>query len=274
MGVVLAGGDLTALNPWLALLAGLLIMAGGHSFNSLLDYSWTGLDKGELESRSAEKGYTGGQSVIAAGIVSPREVYFNAVSWYLLALVPLVILSVNSHVLVFFIGFFGMAVTFWYSIAKFNWTHELALGVGVGPIPVLIGMFAVNPSPPWLDGLIASVPIAIVLSFAGLALDEWPDAEANLKKGVKSIAYKVWEHNIPLSNYLMWWIAALYIYQMFLIIVGVFVPLTGITFVLVPFLIAFLAMMEGDFEKFSPCIVVIAACYPILLLLGQALGGG
>ena len=37
LGALLAGG-MTA-NSWLGLLTGLLVMAGGHSFNSFLDYA-------------------------------------------------------------------------------------------------------------------------------------------------------------------------------------------------------------------------------------------
>ena len=87
LGAVLAGG--INANAWLALIAGLLVMAGGHSFNSFLDYAWTGLDKGEIEDRSAEKDYTGGQNLIEAGIVTVREVAINAIAWYLLSAVPL-----------------------------------------------------------------------------------------------------------------------------------------------------------------------------------------
>ena len=47
LGALLAGG--LTINSWLGVLASLLIMAGGHSFNSFLDYNWTGLDKGRLQ---------------------------------------------------------------------------------------------------------------------------------------------------------------------------------------------------------------------------------
>ena len=83
------------LNSWLGVAATLLIMAGGHSFNSLLDYSWTGLDKGKTEDRSAEKGYTGAQSLLARGIVTPAEVFINAVGWYVLSLIPLLYLAIK-----------------------------------------------------------------------------------------------------------------------------------------------------------------------------------
>ena len=272
LGVFLAGGNLTTPYAWLALIAGLLIMAGGHSFNSYLDYVWTGVDKGEVEQRSAEKTYTGGQSLIASGTCTTREVLYNACWWYILALIPIIYLSVKMSFWVLLLGILGMLITFWYSKAKFNWTHELCLGVGVGPIPLLIGMFSVCGSPDWVTGLIASVPIAIILSFAGLALDEFPDAEANLKKGVKSIAYKVWEYRVELGSYLAWWIISMYVYQVLLITLNILHPLTGITFFLLPLFLGLSVMLKGNFEKFAPIYVIVGALYPMLLTLGQALG--
>jgi len=277
MGAALAGG-LNA-NAWIALVGGLLIMAGGHSFNSFLDYSWTGLDKGEVSDRSAEKDYTGGQSIIALGIVSPKEVAFNALGWYALALIPLIYLAVKVSWVVIPLAIAGMLVTFWYSKAKFNWTHELALGVGVGPIAVLIGMFATTPSPDWVAGIIVSMPFAIILSFMGLAFDEWPDAEANLKKGVKSLAYKVWEYGVSLEWYLMSWILFIFIYQVFLVAIGILAPLTGIAFLTFPGLLACITLLkpkeEGleTFRKVGGFLVVDAALYPVLLLIGQLIGG-
>jgi 1,4-dihydroxy-2-naphthoate octaprenyltransferase len=156
LGGLLAGG-MTA-NSWIGVIAALLIMAGGHSFNSFLDYAWTGLDKGKPKERSAEKDYAGGQSVIATGLVTTREVATNASVWYLLSLIPLTYLAINVGWPILLIGIIGMMMTFWYAKAKFNWTHELALGVASGPMPVLMGMFATTVSPPWVVGLVASVP--------------------------------------------------------------------------------------------------------------------
>ena len=43
MGVILAGGDLTTIYPWVGLIAGLLIMAGGHPYNRVcFDYQQHG----------------------------------------------------------------------------------------------------------------------------------------------------------------------------------------------------------------------------------------
>jgi len=271
MGAVLAGG--IGGNAWIALAGGLLIMAGGHSFNSFLDYEWTGLDKGEVSDRSAEKDYTGGQSIIALGIVSSKEVLFNALGWYALSLIPIIYLSIKVTWVLLPLAIAGMLITFWYAWGKFNWTHETALATGVGPIAVLIGMFSVNPNPPWLVGLLVSVPTAVILCYLGLAFDEWPDAEANLKKGVKSLAYKVWEYGISLEWYLLSWFLFVLIYQIFLIVIGVLAPMTAITFFVFPLLITCLVLLKGNFRKVGGFVVLVAALYPILLLIGQIVGG-
>jgi 1,4-dihydroxy-2-naphthoate octaprenyltransferase len=269
LGALLAGG--MTFNSWLGVIATILIMAGGHSFNSFLDYAWTGLDKGEPEDRSAEKDYSGGQSIIAAGIVSQKEVAFNAITWYLLALIPLVYLAFNVGWQILLIGIAGMLVTFAYSKSKFNWTHEMVLGISSGPFAVLAGMFATTNSPPWVTGLVVSVPFLILISFVGLAIDEWPDAEANLKKGVKSISYKIWEYGVSLEWYVTSWLLFMYMYQIFLIATDILQPLSAISFLTWPLFISFLVLSKNNFRKWAGLIVLTGVAYPILLVLGQFL---
>jgi 1,4-dihydroxy-2-naphthoate octaprenyltransferase len=270
LGALLAGG--MSLNSWLGVIAGLLIMAGGHSFNSLLDYAWTGLDKGSSDERSAEKDYCAGQSLLAAGVVTAREVALNALVWYVLAAIPLVYLATAVGWGVLVMGLLGMLVTFWYAKAKFNWTHELALGVGCGPLAVLLGMYSTASHPPWQAGILASIPFAIMLSFAGLALDEWPDAEANLKKGVKSVAYKVWESGLPLEWYLTSWFLFMFLIQSLLITTGILAPFTALSFIAWPFLIGTLVVFRKDFKRMARLVVVFGASYVMLIAVGQYLG--
>jgi 1,4-dihydroxy-2-naphthoate octaprenyltransferase len=270
LGGLLAGG--MTFNSWLGVIATILIMAGGHSFNSFLDYAWTGLDKGEPEDRSAEKDYSGGQSIIAAGIVSQKEVACNAITWYVLALIPLVYLALNVGWQILLIGVLGMLVTFAYSKSKFNWTHEMVLGISSGPFAVLAGMFSTTNSSPWVTGLVVSVPFLILISFVGLAIDEWPDAEANLKKGVKSISYKVWEYGVSLEWYVTSWLLFMYMYQVFLIAIGILHTLSAISFLTWPLFISFLVLSKKNFRKWAGLIVLTGVAYPILLVLGQFLG--
>jgi hypothetical protein len=183
-----------------------------------------------------------------------------------------------------------MAVTFWYSWGKFNFTHELSLGVAVGPLPMLIGAFAVNANANWINVLLVSIPFAIVLSFAGLALDEWPDAEANIKKGVKSMAYEVWKwsdwtenrvsYDLPVIKslstlrwYLTSWFLFMFVFQGILIYLGILKPLTSLCFFVFPFLIPGMLMLRSNFNKWASFIVIVGAMYVLLILVGQVFGG-
>jgi 1,4-dihydroxy-2-naphthoate octaprenyltransferase len=270
LGGLLSGGMTP--NSWLGVIGTILIMAGGHSFNSFLDYTWTGLDKGKMGERSAEKDYAGGQNIIAAGIVSVREVAFNAIAWYLLALIPLIYLAFHVGWQILLIGVLGMLITFAYAKSKFNWTHEMVLGISSGPLAILGGMFATTSSPNWVTGLVVSVPSLIIISFVGLAIDEWPDAEANLKKGVRSISYKVWEYGVSLEWYVSSWLLFMYIYQVFLIAIGILKPLSAISLITWPFLISFLVLSRKNFRKWAGIFVLVGVTYPVLLVLGQFLG--
>lgn len=270
LGVVLAGGSLTSLNTWFAFICGILLMCGGHSFNTLLDWL-TGLDR--PEEGSVRKDYAGGCRLIVDGILSPKEVLVNASTWYILALIPAVLLVIRVSPWIILPVIIGMLVTFWYAFGKFNWTHELALGSGP-VIGAILGAVSAGTGVLW-PAILAAVPISIIFSFAGLALDEYPDAEANLKKGVKSLAYSVWEYKIDLGTYLITWVTIAFLMQVLLISVGILAPLTALTFLVIPPFIAGCVFLKSNipFEKVAAVIVITAACYPILLLLGQIIGG-
>lgn len=270
LGGLIAGG--MTVSSWMGVLAALLIMAGGHSFNTVLDYSWTGLDRGGEGERSVEKNYTAGQSIIASGVVSATGVSLNALAWYAASVVPLAYITVSVGPKILVVAVSGMLVTFAYARSKFNWTHEIVLAVGSGPLPALAGMYATTASPPVWTGLLASVPAAVLPAFIGLPIDEWPDAEANLKKGVKSLAYKVRENGVALEWYLSSWILFLMLFQLFLIVVGVLTPLSAIAFILWPVLMAMLVFLKKDFRRWAGRTVIVGAFYPALMVLGHYLG--
>lgn len=286
MGAVLAGGSLTSLNTWLAFAAGILLMAGGHSFNTVLDTVWTKLDSSP-DSHSVEKGYSAGSVVISEGRASVKEVTINAIVWYLLALVPAILLAIRVTPLVLIPVIYGMAITFMYAPSKFTYFHELVLGTG--PIAgAILGALSAGTGH-WLTPLLVTIPNVLIFSYAGLALDEYPDAGANLKKGVKSLAYKVWQCDYNLILYVMLWLISAFLLQLFLINIGILKPLTAITLVILPFFIGASVTLdwegakehslEGDlpdsveaFKKAAMFLVVLGMLYPVLMLVGQVLG--
>lgn len=300
-GVVLAGGSFTNINAWLILVAVLFSVFGGHNLNSILDFQ-NGLDAGEKEDRSAEKSYTGGQNLIENGKATLNGITWNAVVWYLLSAIALIIVGYNtgSHVtwmILFFLWVIGALVPFLYSMGKFtSWgLHELSLGAAVGPLPLLMAMYAVNNHPPILAGILVSIIPAVVLSFAGLGLDEWGDAPQNLKKGVKSISFKIWEYSDWTSNpkelkegiantveftksysllqwYMSTWLLMLFGFQIFLIGIGILKPMTGLGLIMFPPIMCSLVFLKKNFNRTAVVIIALAAVYLLLILIGQIAG--
>jgi len=287
-GAVIAGGSLGNIDVWLAFIAVTFVMAGGHSFNTLLDTEWTKLDKPDPQARqftsgrstpgvSVSKGYAAGTNVINSGILTAREVLANALTWYALGTIFLVIVAIKVTPWILLTGVLGMLVTFWYSKSKFTtWSHELALASGP-LLAAVLGALSTGTGE-WVNSFLVALPIVLIFSFAGLALDEHPDAEANLKKGVKSLPYKVWEFGVDLSSYLLFWFFLAYMVQVFYVAVDILAPLTGLTFILVPLFVGLCVYLKGAYEnpakfrKLALAIVVVAAFYPILLLVGQGQG--
>jgi len=269
IGVNLAGGSIISTSTLLAFICCALLMASGHAANSFWDWQ-VGLDKGE--ERSVEKGYTGGCGVIAQGIVSVKGVILNSITCFVLALIPAIILSLRVGPNIFIPVIGGIAIPYFYTKGKFGWYHELMLASGV-VVAVLIGTLSTGTGN-YLKPLLVAIPITMIFSFGGLALDEWPDAEANLKKGVKSLAYKVYEYKIDLGAYLMLWFISAYIFQTFLIAIDMLKPLSMISFLTLPGFIACYVFLKSniEFEKVAKVIVLIAALYPVLLFIGQILG--
>lgn len=268
VGGVIAGGSIANANLWLAFAAAALLMAGGHSLNTYLDTAWTKLDT--IDMHSVEKGYTAGSVVITEGWATEKEVLANGIVWYALGLIPSIILAVKVTPFILIPVVYGMAVTFLYAPSKFTYFHELVLASG--PVAGAI-MGALSVGGNWVEALIISIPIVLIFSYAGLGLDEYPDAAANLPRGVKSLAYKVWEYDFDLPLYIMLWVFTAFLVQLFLIGVGILAPLTALTLLVLPFAIGGSVFLKKTFKKAARFIVVVAMFYPVLLLIGQIIGG-
>lgn len=286
IGVVLVSGSLRSLNTWLAFLAGLFCMASGHMVNTWGDWV-TSLDR--PSERSVEKAYTAGCGLIAEGKMTVREAILNSLMWLSLGLVCITILAIRVGAIVLVPFALGWGTAFWYSfVGKFNWTHETALASGVVAAAVL-GSLSTGTGE-WLKAFLVAVPIVLIFCYAGLALDEWPDARQNLGKGVRSLAYKVFEYGYDLPTYIMLWVFLAYLIQFLFIIVGILKPLTALTLVGMPPAIGASVFLkpkphtacgplcsackenEQTFRRAAFAFVAMAMSYPLFLLLGQVLG--
>ena len=180
----------------LANIAGALLMAFAHTWNSFQDWA-SGLDQGPPEERSRPKPYTSGQNLIARGIVSQNETL----------LVALVYLALSAVVT----GYLADATTPWvwlpwaiavpcaplYSFGKFWYGCEFFLTLGFGPAAAMLGA-ASAPGPELWRAALASLPMGILFGYGAEIVDQYLDAAPNVPKGLRNIGAWTWRHQIPL----------------------------------------------------------------------------
>lgn len=269
LGVAL-GGHWSWVSAMVAL-AAVFEMAYSHSFNTLLDWAWTGFDKGTEEERSKPKVYTHGQQAIATGTMSVRGVLLNGLVYLAISAVftAVVVYQTGWQILVFWV--LGALVTFWYSWAKKYWHPELALGVGFAVIGTMMGM-ATQPNPDYLLAGLASIPCFIMFSVVCEGLDQWIDAEVNWPRGGRSLGMLVWKMGGSIVTYAVWWIAIAYIAQLFLVQAGILKPMTALSLVATVPLAFAIAMIEKLPNKAIVVGLGGVFIFQILIVVGQVIG--
>lgn len=192
----------------------LCLMAYSHSANSWLDWSWTGLDKGESGERSQPKPYTIGQSVIGLTAMAPTEVAVGTFGWLGLSAGFAALASWWGSPWVWLPWALLVPMTFWYSRAKLLWHPELPLCLGFGPVAVWLGMSAVG-RPEFLTGLLAAIPLMLLWA-AAEQVDQAVDYGPNWPKGARSSGMW-WRHRgYSLGALVSLMVGATYAAQLFL----------------------------------------------------------
>ncbi len=269
LGIALGGNW-----SWLAAmvcLGAIFGMAYAHSFNTLLDYSWTGFDKGTEQERSKGKVYTHGQQAIAAGIMSPRGVLANGLVYLAISAIFIGIVAWKVSPVIWAIWGVTALCTFGYSWGKLHWSCEFFLGIGFGPLSVMMGV-ASQPDPDFLLAFLAGIPILILFGYGAETMDQYTDAEPNWPRGLRNFGALVWKNKVSITTFIVWLLCITFLSQLFLIAAGVLHPLTALTLItLMPFSFCLLYL-----EK-NPRVGIIWGLggiylYCLLLLLGEFLG--
>ncbi len=246
-------------------------MAYAHSFNTLLDYSWTGFDKGTEEERSKGKVYTKGQQAIAAGILSPSGVLANGLTYLAISAIFIGIVAWKVSPVIWIIWAVTALMTFWYSWGKLHYQCELALGIGFGPLAVMLGM-ASQPDPDFLLAFLAGIPVLILFGYGAETMDQFTDASVNWPRGLRNFGALVWKNNVSLTMFIVWLLCATFLSQLFLIAAGILHPLTALSLItFIPFSLCLV------FLEIKPKVGILWGLsgiylYVVLLFLGEVLG--
>ncbi len=222
-GLMDAGSQSTAMRLALVVLSAGLVMAWAHAMNAFLDYTWTKLDRGEGRSRS--KPYTGGQQPLADGLVTEWEVLSNALSWFALSIIPVVMLSHQGYGWLWLFWAVGALCTFAYSWGKLHWLCETVLAIGFGLVPVMMGA-AVTDHPNYVHAGLVSIPFGLLFGFAAEIVDQHYDAEGNWDKGLRNIGAWCWKAKRHVGIVTGLFVGLAVVAHALLVIGGILSPLT------------------------------------------------
>lgn len=267
LGGILAEADWVTI--LLASLAGVFVMAWAHGMNAFLDYSWTKLDQGA--GRSKPKPYTTGQQPLGSGLATPKEVFFSALFWLLLSLIPVSLLSIWGSVWVWIPWSISSLCTFWYSWAKLHYHPEVPLMLGFGPIATLFSGSAV-PGANLLQATLAGLPFGILFGCAAEAMDQYYDAEANWSKGLRSIGALAWCRSVPIALVVDAWILVAIMVHYLLTTVGILSAqsLLGVASAIV---FALMSLLLNSTVESNVKLGIILGLFALVLYLALALAG-
>lgn len=260
---------------WLSgmvVLAAIFEMAYAHSFNTLLDYHWTGFDKGTEEERSKGKVYTKGQQPIASGELSTKAVLANGLVYLAISAIFVGIVAWQVSPVIWAIWGGTALCTFWYSWGKLHWNAELALGVGFGPLAVMLGM-ASQHNPDFLTAFLAGIPFLILWGVGAETIDQFTDAEPNWPRGLRNCGALLWKNNVSVTMFLVWLLGVTFLAQLFLIAGGILAPLTALSLIsFIPFSFCLL-YLEKDLKTGVWWGLGGIFLHMVLLMVGQVVGG-
>lgn len=274
---VTLGGIIAGASAWylfLAVMAGVFLMAYAHSWNAFHDWAITGFDKGTPTERSKKKVYTSGQSLLALGMLSQNEVLANSLGWLILSLGFAIPLSLMTTMWVWLP--FGLVVLCapWYSEAKRLWHPEIPLGLGFATFAIWLGQAAAG-KPDFVLGALVSIPLFLMWGVFAEHIDQARDYEENWPKHGRSLGMLVRHYNIPLRWSIAWIMSVIFLAQIFLIAIGILAPWTGLTFLSVIPMTACAILLDTPASYSKGVLWGLGGIflYQILLVVGQALGG-
>lgn len=218
----------------LTMLSSATVMAWGHSANTFLDWM-TGIDR-EDGPTSKPKSYTAGNQVIVTEQAGPTEVLANALCWLAISLAFAIAVAVNTSWWIILPWGLSALVTFFYSLGKLCYGCETALGLGFGPLAVMMSTAASTGftfsdfGPAFMAGL----AYGWVFGFGAEFIDQFYDADQNWDSGLRNMGSLAWKAGVHPATFTAVLIALAYIIQIALVIGGYLAPLTLSTLAVMP----------------------------------------
>jgi 1,4-dihydroxy-2-naphthoate octaprenyltransferase len=268
---VALGGVLAGQPPGiiaLACLAGALMMAYSHAYNSWADWV-SGLDQGSEAERSHAKPYTSGQNLIAQGLITVAESFWVSIGYLGLSAIVTMFLATLTTPWVWLPWCLVAACAPLYSWGKFTYSCETVLALGFGPFAVMFGV-AVGPGPEMLRAFLAGIPFGLVFGFMAELVDQWMDADVNVPKGLRNLGALCWRRGWGLRWPLALMMLATTAVHVALLGARVLSPQTALSLPILAFIVALAPFYEEKQKAGIMAGLALVMLYPLIILVLEA----
>jgi 1,4-dihydroxy-2-naphthoate octaprenyltransferase len=173
----------------LTLIAGVFVHIGSNIANDYYDHL-SGTDEMNVE---YVRPFTGGSRMIQQGWMSPREVFVEAIIFFVLGGGIGIYLAYTRGFEVLILGVIGVGSGFFYTAPPFRFVSrgygEIFIGLNFGVLMTLGAYFVQTQVLAW-EAIYPSIPIAILIT-AVLYINEFPDHDADRDAGKLTIVVRL-----------------------------------------------------------------------------------
>ena len=173
----------------MTLIAGVFIHIGSNIANDYYDHK-SGTDDTNVD---FVRPFTGGSRMIQRGWMSPREVFAEAIVFFVLGGGIGVYLAYTRGIEVLILGVIGVGSGFFYTAPPFRFVSrgygEVFIGLNFGVLMTLGAYFVQTQVLAW-EAVFPSIPIAILIT-AVLYINEFPDHDADRDAGKRTIVVRL-----------------------------------------------------------------------------------
>ncbi|MBY8996325.1 MAG: 1,4-dihydroxy-2-naphthoate octaprenyltransferase [Candidatus Thorarchaeota archaeon] len=173
----------------MTLIAGVFIHIGSNIANDYYDHL-SGTDDTNVD---FVRPFTGGSRMIQRGWMSPREVFAEAMVFFVLGGGIGVYLAYTRGIEVLILGVIGIGSGFFYTAPPFRFVSrgygEVFIGLNFGVLMTLGAFFVQTQILAW-EAVVPSIPVAILIT-AVLYINEFPDHDADRDAGKRTIVVRL-----------------------------------------------------------------------------------
>jgi 1,4-dihydroxy-2-naphthoate octaprenyltransferase len=173
----------------LTLIAGVFIHIGSNIANDYYDHK-SGTDDINVD---FVRPFTGGSRMIQRGWMTPREVFAEAMIFFVLGGGIGVYLAYTRGIEVLILGIIGVGSGFFYTAPPFRFVSrgygEVFIGLNFGVLMTLGAYFVQTQVLAW-EAVYPSIPVAILIT-AVLYINEFPDHDADRDAGKRTIVVRL-----------------------------------------------------------------------------------